>query len=648
MSNLVPSRRRVRRLSVASVAAASLAVAVAVTSANTADAATTPTYTNYAAPSNLKGANDAGEPSIGSNWATGAAMYQSGLQTYKVTFDNANPPAATWSDVSSTLTSTTSLDPILFTDHNTNRTFVSQLSADCSLLAFTDNDGASWTQNPVGCGLAAGADHQTVGGGPFATGGTGTGVGYKDATYYCAQAIATAQCSLSNNGGLSFNPAVPIYNATQCGGLHGHVQVAPNDGAAYVPNADCGGKQGFSVSSDNGTTWAVRTVPGSSTQDESDPAIGFGSAGKVYLGFANGNGHPTIATTSDKGVTWSTPKDVGAAFGIQNTQFPRVIAGDNDRAAFAFLGTPTGGDDQSSSVAGVWHLYIATTYDGGATWTTVDATPTDPVQRGCIWLGGGSNTCRNLLDFMGSTVDKTGHVLIGYADGCIGTCVSGGTNNHDAYATIARQTGGTGLFAAYDATGPQAPAAPSLSATPGDAHVDLSWTAPSDNGSTISGYKVYRGTSAGGESLLTTVGGTTLGYQDTAVTNGTTYYYRVSAVNGVGEGALSNEVAAKPQAPSAPSAPQSLTASTVKGGNNAKGVKLAWQAPASTGTSAVTNYRIYRGTSSGTETLLTTVGNVLSYTDTATTSNVRYYYKVSAVNSVGESALSNEASAAAK
>lgn len=41
-------------------------------------------------------------------------------------------------------------------------------------------------------------------------------------------------------------------------------------------------------------------------------------------------------------------------------------------------------------------------------------------------------------------------MLVGYADGCIGTCVTGGKNNHDTYATIARQSGGTGLYAAYD------------------------------------------------------------------------------------------------------------------------------------------------------------------------------------------------------
>jgi hypothetical protein len=66
-----------------------------------------------------------------------------------------------------------------------------------------DNDGAGWFQNPVGCGIASGADHQTVGGGAFAPGLVG--VGYPDTVYYCAQAIATAQCALSVNGGISLS-----------------------------------------------------------------------------------------------------------------------------------------------------------------------------------------------------------------------------------------------------------------------------------------------------------------------------------------------------------------------------------------------------------------------------------------------------------
>jgi len=41
-----------------------------------------------------------------------------------------------------------------------------------------------------------------------------------------------------------------------------------------------------------------------------------------------------------------------------------------------FLGTPTGGNPQdTANFTGVWHLYIAHTFDGGPTWALVDATP---------------------------------------------------------------------------------------------------------------------------------------------------------------------------------------------------------------------------------------------------------------------------------
>src|SRR5437879_465912 len=72
---------------------------------------------------------------------------------------------------------------------------------------------------------------------------------------------------------------------------------------------------------------------------------------------------------------------------------------------------------------------------------------------------------------------------------------------------------------------------------------------------------------------------------------------------------------------------------------------LTRQPPASNGGSPITNYRIYRGTSSNGETLLATIGNVLTYTDTAVTNGVAYYYQVSAVNAAGEGPRSNEASA---
>jgi len=396
-----------------------------------------------------------------------------------VTFNDAVKPAtATWEDQRSPF-ARESLDPILFTDDGhfggPNRTFSSQLNGVTSELSFTDDDANTWFPTQ-GSGQPAGVDHQTVGGGPFAT-PVPLLHNYPHAIYYCSQDVVTAFCSRSDDGGLTFGPGIPIYTFTHvngvglpvapgtCGGLHGHVRVSP-DGTAYVPNESCQdangvNRPGVAVSIDNGLSWAVRTVPdATSISPGSDPSIAAGRNNTIYLGYVNHDGHAKIAVSHDRGLTWAKSKDAGTPFGIQNAEFAEVIAGDDNRAAFAFLGTPTAGDTQSADFLGVWHLYVSFTYDGGRTWTTADATPSNPVQRGCIWNQGGDNPCRNLLDFNDITVDKFGRVLVGYADGCTGTCVTDATQNassgpasaQDALATIARQAGGRGLFAAFDGT----------------------------------------------------------------------------------------------------------------------------------------------------------------------------------------------------
>ncbi|HEX6500141.1 MAG TPA: sialidase family protein [Micromonosporaceae bacterium] len=410
-------------------------------------------FANYAAPDSLPQAHNAGEPSIGVDWATGRAMYQAYTDTYRVSFDDSTTPAtATWEDRSAGLpncTAVASLDPILYTDHATGRTFETQLAGVGSLTCFTDDDGDTWTPSEGG-GVGSGVDHPTVGGGRFSPNGVG-GLGlYPDAVYYCSQSIADALCSVSRDGGLTFGPAVPMYTLLDCGGLHGHVKVSPTDGTVYVPNKGCGTHQAVAVSTDNGTTWQVRTVP-TSLPGDSDPSVGVATDGTVYFGYQNADGHAHVAVSHDQGRTWVNDQDVGVGMGIRNVVFPAVVAGDAGRAAIAFLGTPTGGNYQDANFAGVWHLYVAVTYDGGQTWSLNDATPTDPVQRGSICTGG--TTCgndRNLLDFIDVQIDKQGRILVGYADGCTGACATGGAENYDALATIARQSGGNSLFGAYD------------------------------------------------------------------------------------------------------------------------------------------------------------------------------------------------------
>src|SRR6185436_12599789 len=395
----------------------------------------------------------------------------SGTETLRVSFDDSNG-TATWTDRSGLTTSIITFDPILFTDWRTNRTFVSQLlPSKIILMAFTDNDGETWTPS-MGAGVNAGVDHQTVGGGPFKPGVLLRGplTAYPNAVYYASQDIGLAEIALSRDGGMTFDVAVPMWNLTQCNGLHGHIKVAP-DGTVYVPNKNCGGQQAVAVSEDNGLTWSIRKVPGSSG-GATDPSVGIGSDGTVYVGFVNADGTARAAVSHDRGLTWSSSANIGHSHNVQNAVFPAATAGDANRAAVFFLGTSTpgaGGVGTDMAFDGTWYGYIATTYDGGASWVTVNATPNDPVQRGVVCTQG--TTCpsgtRNLLDFNDLEIDARGRPLGAYADGCItADCRAGvdrsgpaGTpdgkidsydNDGEDIATIIRQASGRTLFDRFD------------------------------------------------------------------------------------------------------------------------------------------------------------------------------------------------------
>jgi hypothetical protein len=75
---------------------------------------TAPTYQNYPAPAAM--GDSAGEPSIGVNWNSGAAMFIASLQTLRVKWDDSvSPASATWEDVSAPTTSLITQAPGLVT-----------------------------------------------------------------------------------------------------------------------------------------------------------------------------------------------------------------------------------------------------------------------------------------------------------------------------------------------------------------------------------------------------------------------------------------------------------------------------------------------------------------------------------------------------
>ena len=215
------------------------------------------------------------------------------------------------------------------------------------------------------------------------------------------------------------------------------------------------------------------------------------------------------------------------------------------------------------------------------------------------------------------------------------------TNGITYYYTVAAINGvGQGPNSTETSATPLAvPTEPlNLQATSGNGQVTLTWSAPlSDGGEPITNYTIYRGIAPGGESYLVKIGNV-LTYDDIGLINGQTYYYQVSATNAVGEGGKSNEASARPA--TIPGQPIGLAATPAD-----RQVSLTWSAPASNGGSPITNYAIYRGTTSGGETLLVTVGNILSHVDPSLTNGVTYYYTVAAINGVGQGPNSTEASA---
>jgi titin len=181
-----------------------------------------------------------------------------------------------------------------------------------------------------------------------------------------------------------------------------------------------------------------------------------------------------------------------------------------------------------------------------------------------------------------------------------------------------------------------------LTATPGDSQVALTWAAPvSSGGLPITGYHLYAGTTAdlGGASPIATLTGTVVTV--TGLVNGSTYYFKVTALNRAGEGP-GTETKAVPV--TTPGEPTGLTATP---GDSQ--VTLSWAAPASDGGAPISDYIIVQGTSPGGETGDPVSGSPVTGTRTTVTGLVNgttYFFKVVAVNAAGQGPLSAEASAA--
>jgi hypothetical protein len=182
----------------------------------------------------------------------------------------------------------------------------------------------------------------------------------------------------------------------------------------------------------------------------------------------------------------------------------------------------------------------------------------------------------------------------------------------------------------FDGTPPPPPAAPTgLSASASACNqIDLSWT---DNADNEDGFSIERSPDGSSFSEIDTVGANVTTYNDTTVSELTTYYYQVRAYNSGGNSDYSNtDNATTPECSgTAPAAP---TITKTRGGRTDVTIDWADNADNEDG------YRVYRGTSPGSLTLVATLpANTVKYKDTGLQRLTTYYYQVCAYNAYGES-----------
>mgnify|MGYP000208024265 CR=1 FL=1 len=162
----------------------------------------------------------------------------------------------------------------------------------------------------------------------------------------------------------------------------------------------------------------------------------------------------------------------------------------------------------------------------------------------------------------------------------------------------------------------------------GDKKIIIKWSKPL-NGS-IAGYDIYRSTSDIAESnntitaFTTITNADTLSYIDTALTNLTKYYYRIKAftANKASYSGFSNQLSAKPNTP-----PTKLDTLSAYGG--ARSVIVQWK------DTSKRMYNVYRGVNANNLDKIASNIDTTIYVDNSAFANVKYFYGIKVVDSVG-------------
>ncbi len=340
--------------------------------------------------------------------------------------------------------------------------------------------------------------------------------------------------------------------------------------------------------SSNGTTWTTFSDSVSTTASVTVTGLTNGTAYTFRVAAVNGAGAGTYSTASSSVTPFTTPGT------------PTSV-------------TPTRGNGQVSL------SWTAPVSNGGSA----------IIQYRVQFAAEGSDDYSSWSSAVSTLSTSTSYVVTGLTNG-----------TSYKFRVVATNAAGNGSYSsASSAVMPftVSGAPTSIVTTNGVSQVALSWTAPtSTGGDSITDYVIQHSSNSGStwttfsDSVSTSTSATVTG-----LTNGTSYVFRVAAVNAAGTGTYSSASAsATPRTVS--DAPSSVVATAGNGQ-----VSLSWTVPESNGGSAVTDYSIEYSTDASAWTSFSDGTSTLrAATVTDLTNGVAYYFRVSAINLVGTSSAS--------
>jgi fibronectin type 3 domain-containing protein/type II secretory pathway pseudopilin PulG len=265
---------------------------------------------------------------------------------------------------------------------------------------------------------------------------------------------------------------------------------------------------------------------------------------------------------------------------------------------------------------------------------SMDAFNVDPTKRGWVKFAVGpySGTAIDSADVNAVYNNEAGHYQFVWEN----SGVPDDIYRVEATAFSKAAIQGSSVSIAYNVALTNPPAPTGLVAQPGDKLVSLTWDTSAIGD--LDYYEVWRGTAAGGETRLADTGDIT-SYTDTAVDNGTTYYYVVRVVDTDGnESSFSAEVSATPAVQADTTPPTTPTGFTAVKLPLAPTVNLAWTPSADPGSPAtgVLGYIIERSTDGGAHwTQIEGTYPNFMYPDSGAGWGATLYYRVAAIDNVG-------------